>query len=120
MSSMALPELGQIFMVRSMTRVIGPDDNGEIMEAVQDHAAPITPTPATTSLILTPCHWVRRSISNDDRIASIDRVTDRLAECQLLVDSVLDQSKASYEFLRSKITIPLQPSDLLGHIIRGG
>ena len=103
-----------------MTCVVGPDGNGRIMEAAQDYPTPTAPTPAMTSLIPVPHHWVRRSISNDDLIASIDRVTDRLAECQLLVDSVLDQSKASYEFLRSKITIPLQPSDLLGHIIRGG
>ena len=33
-SSMALPELGQIFTVGSMTWVIGPDGNGEIMEVV--------------------------------------------------------------------------------------
>jgi len=51
-SSMALPEPGQIFMVGSMALVIGPDGNGEIVEAVQDHPAPIAPTAATTSLIL--------------------------------------------------------------------
>ena len=73
LSSMALLELGQIFTIGSMTSVIGPDGNGEIMEAVQDHPAPIAPTPATTSPIPTPRHWVRRSISNDDLIASIDR-----------------------------------------------
>ena len=94
-SSMALPKLGQIFTVRSVTWVIGPDGNGRIMEAVQDHPAPIVPTPTTTSPIPAPRRWVRRSISSDDLIASIDRVTDRLAECQLLVDSVLDQSRAS-------------------------
>ena len=33
-SSMAFPELGQIFTVRSMTWIIGPDGNGEIVEAV--------------------------------------------------------------------------------------
>ena len=31
---MSFPESGQIFMVGSMTWVIGPDGNGEIMEAV--------------------------------------------------------------------------------------
>jgi hypothetical protein len=34
LSSMALPEPGQIFTVGSMTWVISPDGNGEIMEAV--------------------------------------------------------------------------------------
>ena len=50
-----------------------------------------------TSLILTPRRWVRRSINNDDLIESIDRLTDRLAECQLLVDLVLDQFRVSDE-----------------------
>jgi len=85
-------------MVRSMTWIIGPDGNGEIGEAVQDHPTPITPTLATTSPIPMPHHWVRRNINNDDLIASIDRVIDRLAECQVLVDSVLDQSRVSDEF----------------------
>jgi len=48
---MALPEPGQIFTVGSMALVISPDGNGEIVEAVQDHPAPIAPTAATTSLI---------------------------------------------------------------------
>ena len=51
-----------------MTWVIGPNGNGEIVEAVQD------------------------------LIASIVLVIDHLAECQLLVDSVLDQSRASDDF----------------------
>ena len=85
-------------MVGSMTWFISPDDNREIMEAVQDHPTPIVSTPAMTSLILTPHHWVRRSISNDDLIASIDGVTYHLAECQLLVDLVLGQSRVSDEF----------------------
>ena len=97
-SSMAFPEPGPIFMVGSMTWVINLDGNREIVEAVQDHPAPIAPTSATTSHILVPRHWVRRSISNDNLIGSIDRVTDLLAECHLLVDSVSDQSRASDEF----------------------
>ena len=83
-SSMALPKPGQIFTVGSMTWVIGPDGNGEIVEAVQDHLAPIAPTPATTSPIPAPRRWVRRSISNDDLIASIDRVIDCLAKVSSL------------------------------------
>jgi len=75
-------------MVGSMTWVIGPDGNGEIMEVVQDHPTPIVPTPAMTSPIPVPCRWVRRSISNDDLIVSIDRVIDRLVESHILVDSV--------------------------------
>ena len=80
-SSMAFPEPGQIFTVGSMTWIIGPDGNGEIMEAVQDHPTPIMPTSTMTSPIPMPHHWVRRSINNDDLIEAIDRVTDRLVEC---------------------------------------
>ena len=98
LSSMALPEPGQIFTVGFMTWIIGLKDNGEIVEVVQDHPAPITPTPATASPIPAPHRWVTGSINNDDLIASIDRVTNRLAECPLM-DSVLDQSRASDEFL---------------------
>ena len=97
-SSMAFPEPGQILTVGSMTWIIGPNGNREIVEAVQDHPAPIVLTLATTSPIPTPRRWVRRSISIDHLIASIDRVTDRLAECQLLMVLVLDQSRASDEF----------------------
>ena len=81
LSSMALPELGQIFTVGSITWIIGPDGNGEIVEAVQDHPVPIAPTPAMASLISVSHRWVGRSIINDDLIASIDRVIDRLVEC---------------------------------------
>ena len=80
-----------------MTWVIGPDGSGEIMEAVQDHPTPIVPTSAMTYPISAPRRWVRRSISNDNLITYIDRVTNRLAECQLLVDLVLDQSRVSDE-----------------------
>jgi hypothetical protein len=96
-SSMAFPEPGQIFMNGSMTWVVDPNGNGEIVEAVQAYPTPIVPTSATTSPILTLCRWVRRSIDNDDLIASIDRVTNRLVEWHLLVDSVLDWSTVSNE-----------------------
>ena len=94
-SSMILPKPGQTFTVGSMTWVIGANGVEEIMDVVQSHPALIVPTSSTTSLIPAPCCWVRRSISNDDLITSIDRVTNRLAECQLLVDSVLDRSTMS-------------------------
>ena len=64
-----------------MTWVIGTNNTEEIMEVVQNHPTLIMPTSTMTSLILVPHRWVRRSISNDDLIASIDRVTDRLAKC---------------------------------------
>ena len=94
-SFMILPEPGQTFTVGSMTWVIGANGVEEIVAAGQNHPAPIVPTSTTTSLISAPRHWVTRSISNDNLIASIDRVIDRLAECWILVDSVLDQSRVS-------------------------
>ena len=48
-SSMILPELGQTFMVGSMTWVIGANGVEEIVEAVQNHPALIVPTSTTTS-----------------------------------------------------------------------
>jgi len=98
LSSIAFLEPGKIFMVRSMTWIIDPDSNRDIMEAVQDHPAPIVLTLATTSLITMSHRWVRRTISNDDLITSIDWVTNLLTECQLLVDLVLDRYRASDDF----------------------
>ena len=72
-SSMILPEPDQTFTVGSMTWIIVADGVEEIVEAVQNHPAPIVPTSTTTSSISTPRRWVRRSISNDDLIASIDQ-----------------------------------------------
>ena len=77
--------------------MIGANNVEEIVETVQNHPAPIVPTTSMTSLISVPRRWVRRSINQDDLIASIDRVIDHLAECQLLVDSILDRSTTSYE-----------------------
>ena len=67
------------------------------MEVVQNHPAPIVPTSTMTSLIPTPRGWVKRSINNNNLIEAIDRVMDRLMECQLLIDLVLDRSRASDE-----------------------
>jgi len=54
-SSLATLEPGQTFTVGSMTWVIGPDSNEEIVEAVQDHPTPIALTLAMTSLVPAPC-----------------------------------------------------------------
>jgi hypothetical protein len=90
------------------------------MEAVQAYPVPTTPTSATTSPILTPRRWVRRSIDNDDLIASIDRVTNHLVECQLHVDLVLDRSTASNETPALQDHQAVATSDLLGHTVWGG
>ena len=95
---MAFLELRQIYMVGSMTWITSPIGNREIVEAVQAHPASIMPTSATTSQIPVTRRWVRRSIDNDDLIASIDRVANSLAECLSLKESVLDRSFVSNEF----------------------
>ena len=66
------------------------------MEAMQDNPAPNVSTlimsalaPEAPILVRRP---VRRSIDQDDLIASIDRVTNGLAKCLSLAASVLNQS----------------------------
>jgi hypothetical protein len=79
-----------------MTWVIGADNIEEIMEAVQNHPVPIVPT-ATTSPIPMPRRRVRKSIDNNDLIVYIDRVTNDLAECLSLTESILDRPAMSDE-----------------------
>ena len=86
-------------MVRSMTWVIDTNNAEEIMEAVQNHLAPIVSTATVTSPISASRRWVRRSIDNDDLIASIDQVTNGLVECLSLTESTLDRSTVSDEVL---------------------
>ena len=81
-------------MIGSMTWVINADDNGEIMETMQDNPvlnimAPITPALTPKAPISAPLQ-ARRSIDQDDLIASVDRVTNGLAECLSLTELVLD------------------------------
>jgi hypothetical protein len=95
-SSMNSTEPGQSFMIGSMTWVINADGNKEIVETVQDNPtlnmlAPITSVLAPVALISAP-RQARRSIDQDDLIASIDWVNKGLAECLSLTESVLDQS----------------------------
>jgi hypothetical protein len=91
LSSMVLPEPGQLFMTGSMTWVIGANNVKEIMEAVQNHPAPIVPTATTTSSIPVPHRWVRRSIDNNHLLTSIDQVTNGLTECLSLTELILDR-----------------------------
>ena len=81
-------------MVGSITWVINIDSNGEIVEIMQDNPAPnmltsIMPVLTPQALILAR-HRIRRFIDQDDLIASVDRVTDGLAECLSLAESVLN------------------------------
>ena len=70
---------------------------------MQIGSAPTTPAPATTDLILeliprSPSattrrplpRYQRRQINNDDLIASIDQVGQKLADCLSISESALD------------------------------
>ena len=90
-------------MVGSISWIINTDGIGELIEPVQIDTAPITPTPATADPISEPpprspssttCrplrHYQRRQINNDDLIASIDQVGQKLADCLSIAQSALD------------------------------
>ena len=92
--SSSLPQISQIFMVGSISWIINADGVGELIEPVQIDSTPITPTPATTDPISEPpprsssptthCplpRYQRRRINNDDLIASIDQVSQKLVDC---------------------------------------
>ena len=70
---------------------------------MQINSALITPAPATTDLISEPPPWLpslitrrplphyqRRQINNDDLIASIDQVGQKLTDCLSIAESALD------------------------------
>ena len=78
-----------------MTWVINTDGNGEIVETVQDNPtpnmlAPIMPALAPAAPTPAP-HRARRSIDQDDLIASVDWVTNGLTKCLSLAESILNQ-----------------------------
>ena len=101
--SSSLPQPSQIFTVRSISWIINADRVGELFEPVQINSAPITPTPTTVDPIsespprspssttrhLLP-RYQRRHINNDDLIASIDQVGQKLADCLSIAESALD------------------------------
>ena len=84
LSSINFVKPDQSFTIGSMTWVINADGNGEIMETVQDNPAPNVLALAPTAPTSAPRRaW--RSIDQDDLIASVDQVTNGLAECLSLV-----------------------------------
>ena len=101
-SSSSSPEPGQIFTVGSISWVINADGDGDIINPVQIDSAPTTPTPATADPILEPpprsfspttrcllSHYSRKQVGNDDPIASIDLVGQKLIDCLSLMESAL-------------------------------
>ena len=94
LGSSSSPKPGQIFMVRSISWVINADRDGEIIKPVQIDSTPTTPTPAIADLIsellprssspttrrLLP-RYLRKQVDNNDLIASIDQVSQKLVDC---------------------------------------
>ena len=102
-SSSSLPQPGQIFMVGSISWIINTNRVRELIEPVQINFALITPTHATADPIselpsrspsLTTRHplprYQRRQINNDDLIASIDQVGQKVVKCLSIVELALD------------------------------
>ena len=90
-------------MVRSISWIINADGVGELIEPVQIDSAPITPTPVTTDPTSEPPlrlpssttrrllpRYQRRQNNNDDLIASIDQVGQKLVDCLSIAESALD------------------------------
>ena len=89
-------------MVGSISWVINADGDGEIIKPVSIDSALTTPMPATADPIseppprssspttrrLLPC-YPRKQIDNNDLIASIDQVGQKLADCLSLTESAL-------------------------------
>jgi len=98
--SSSSPKLSQIFTVGSISWIINVDGDGEIIEPVQIDSTPTTPAPATADPIseppprsssptthrLLPC-YPRKQINNDDLIASIDQVGQKLTDCLSIAES---------------------------------
>ena len=100
--SSSSPKPDQIFTVGSISWVINADGDGEIIEPVQIDSAPTTPTPATADPISKPPprssspttrrllpRYPRKQIGNDDLIASIDQVSQKLTDCLSIMELAL-------------------------------
>ena len=100
--TLSLPQPGQIFTVGSISWIINANGVRELIEPVQINAAPITPTPVTADPISEPPprlpsltthrplpHYQRRQINNDDLIASIDQVGQKLVDFLSIAESTL-------------------------------
>ena len=100
--SSSFPQPGQIFMVGSISWIINVDGDGEIIEPVQIDSTPTTPAPATADPISEPPprsssptihrplpRYPRKRIDNDDLIASIDQVGQKLTDYLSIAESAL-------------------------------
>jgi len=89
-------------MVGLISWVINADEDGEIFKPVQIDSALTTPTPKTVDLISEPPlrssspttrrllpRYSRKQVGNDNLIASIDQVGQKLANCLSLTESAL-------------------------------
>ena len=111
LSSLFSPKPDQTFTVGSISWLIKDNGDGEIVEPVQNSTASITPAPAPADPIseLPPRssssatrrslpRYPRKQINNDDLIASIDQVNQKLSNCLSIAESTLVQPADNEEF----------------------
>ena len=102
LGSSSSPKPGQILTVGSISWVIKADGDGEIFKPMQIDSAPTTPTLATVDPISKPPprssspttrrllpRYSRKQVGNNDLIASIDQVGQKLTDCLSLMESAL-------------------------------
>ena len=107
-SSSSRPRPGQIFTVGSISWIINADGIGELLDPAQIRSAPIVLRPqlqirsrirlprSTSSTARRPLpRYQRRQASNDDLIASIDRVGLKLAIAGSALDTLIQRRPPS-------------------------
>ena len=110
-SSPFYPKPSQTFTVGSISWLINDNGDGEIIELVQNSTASITPAPALVDPISEPPlrssssvtrrslpHYPRKQIDNDDLIASINQVNQKLSNCLSIAESALVRPADDEEF----------------------
>ena len=110
-SSPFSPKPGQTFTVGSISWFINDNGDGEIVEPVQNSTALITPMPTPVDPISEPPprssssitrrslpRYPRKQIDNNDLIASIDQVNQKLSNCLSTAESALVRPADDGEF----------------------
>ena len=110
-SSPFSPKPGQTFTVGSISWLINDNGDGEIIEPVQNSTASITPVPAPADPISEPplrssssatrrslSRYPRKQIDNNDLIASIDQVNQKLSNCLSIAKLALVRPVDDEEF----------------------
>jgi hypothetical protein len=119
------PAPGQIFTVGSITWIINPDGEGEIIELDQIGSVPttrlsapiypVTQASARPSSTIT-CHTLprcqRRQIKNDDLIEAIDQLDDKLANCLSIAESAWIYSTPGKRYHIGRLNLTNRPEPI--------